>query len=102
MINSNLIRSLVEEAFGAQHGTHASNHETAFRLAVRQEAVKLARIAGRDAPAESSHEHHSPRRFAEKYPDGVMGLAPLRATAELGRAIRDRAVDLCVQELRSW
>ncbi|MGB8644129.1 MAG: creatininase family protein [Anaerolineae bacterium] len=96
------VAQLVDQAAGSQRGTHASTHETAFLMATRPEAIHMDRVARRDAPVEPSRDLINPRMFAEKYPDSVMGLAPLRATPELGQQILSIAVDLCVQELGNW
>ncbi len=96
------IAQLVDEAAGVQRGTHASTHETAFLMAVKPDAVKMERLAKRDAPVEPSREMITAEAFAQKYPDSVMGLAPSQATPELGRKIFERSVELCVQELENW
>ncbi len=96
------IAQLVDEAAGAQRGTHASTHETAFLMAVKPEAVKIERLAKRDAPVEPSREMITAEAFAQKYPDSVMGLAPSQATPELGQKIFEISVELCVQELENW
>ncbi len=96
------IAQLVDEAAGVQRGTHASTHETAFLMAVKPDAVKMERLAKRDAPVEPSREMITAEAFAQKYPDSVMGLAPSQATPALGRKIFERSVELCVQELENW
>ncbi len=96
------VAQLVDEAAGIQRGTHASTHETAFLMAVKPEAVKMERLAQRDAPVEASRELTTAQAFAEKYPDSVMGLAPSKATPELGQKIMQISVELCVQELEHW
>lgn len=96
------IANIVDEELGAQRGTHASNHETAFLMAVQPEGVKMERVARRDAAVEPSVEFDSSRRFAEKYPDGVMGLEPSRATVELGRVLLERSVAYCAREVENW
>ncbi len=96
------VAQLVDEAAGTQRGTHASTHETAFLMAVKPEAVKMARLAKRDAPVEALRELITAKAFAQKYPDSVMGLAPSKATPELGQKIFEISVGLCVQELENW
>lgn len=96
------ITRVVEETLGAQQGTHASNHETALVCALVPPAFHAERIAPRDAPVNSSREFDSPARFREKFPDGVMGLAPLRADAALGEKILERAVALGISEMENW
>lgn len=93
---------LVDETLGAQRGTHASNHETAFMLAVAPEGVHPTRIAARDAPVVPSREIDSPTRFRAKYPDGVMGLAPLQADAALGQKLLEASVSLGVLEVEQF
>ena len=96
------ILKMVEATVGVQQGTHASNHETAFLMAVRADAVKRERIAKRDAPVIPSYEFTSAGLFAEKYPDGVMGLDPTPATRELGEKIFDASVAICQDETEKW
>lgn len=93
---------IVDEALGAQRGTHASNHETSFLLAVRPDAVKMGLVARRDAPVQPTSELDSPARFAAKYPDGVMGLDPSQASAELGQLLWNKSVELCVNLVEYW
>ncbi len=96
------ILEMVDQAMGPQRGTHSSPGETAFLQAARPQAVKLERAAKRDAPVERSREFLNSRRFAEKYPDGVMGLEPSTATLELGRKLLERSVEICVDEIERW
>ncbi len=96
------IANLVDAALGKQQGTHASNHETAFLFAVAPAGVHPERIAPRDAPVIPSRELDSPTRFREKYPDGVMGLAPLHADAALGQKLLEASAALGVQLVEQW
>ncbi len=96
------ILRLVDEYAGPQRGTHSSPAETAFMLAARPQAVKLERAPKRDEPVEVSREFLSARRFAEKYPDGVMGLEPSPGTAQLGQKLLERSVEICVNEIQNW
>ena len=96
------IEKIVDDALGKQQGTHASNHETAFMCAVAPDGIHTARIAPRDAPVVPSREIDSPTRFREKYPDGVMGLAPLRADAALGEKLLQASVLLGIQQVERW
>lgn len=93
---------LVDDTVGPQRGTHASPAETAFMLAVRPEAVNLDLAMHRDAPVERSREFWTAARFAEAFPDGVMGLDPTAATPELGSQLLARCVEYCVAELARW
>jgi creatinine amidohydrolase len=93
---------LVDVELGVQLGTHASNHETAFMQAIAPHAVHIERIAKRDTPVIHTQEMDSPTRFREKFPDGVMGMDPSRANAELGKRILEQAVVLGVSELESF
>ncbi len=96
------IAQMVEEVAGTQRGTHASTHETAFLMAVKPEAIKMNRMANHDAPVEPSRELTTAQDFAKIYPDSVMGLAPSKATPELGQKIFEKSIELCVQELENW
>jgi creatinine amidohydrolase len=93
---------IVDDALGAQRGTHASNHETAFMAAIAPDGVHPTRIAPRDAPVVASREMDSPTRFREKYPDGVMGLAPPHADAALGAKLLAASGALGIQEIENW
>lgn len=96
------IVGLVDQALGAQQGTHASNHETALMRAVAPHAVHTERIVKRDAPVPALRAFDSPTQFREKFPDGVMGLDPSPATAALGEQILARAVALGISEVEHW
>jgi creatinine amidohydrolase len=93
---------VVIETMGEQVGSHASPGETAFMLAVRPSAVKLNRLLGRDAPVKSSREVTTLNTFAEKYPDGIMGLDPRKATAQAGEALLKKSIEICARELVNW
>lgn len=93
---------VVVEMLGEQVGSHASPGETAFMLAVRPNAVKLDRLTGRDAPVKPSREITTVQSFAEKYPDGIMGLDPRQATREAGNALLKKSVEICVREVNEW
>ncbi len=93
---------VVIEMMGEQAGSHASDGETAFMLAVRPEAVKRQRLTGRDAPVKPTREITTVQTFAEQYPDGIMGLDPHRATREAGEALLNKSVEICTRELTSW
>ncbi len=96
------ILQMIDESAGAQRGTHSSPGETAFMLAVRPQAVHMERAPKRDAPVQTSREFSTARRFAQMYPDGVMGLEPSAGTAKLGRELLDRSVEMCVEEIQNW
>jgi len=89
----------VTDARGPQQGSHAAGGETAFMLAVRPQAVKMQRLTGQDAPVTPSREILTARTFPARYPQGIMGLNPANATAEAGRLILARAVEICVKEI---
>ena len=93
---------VVTDMLGPQVGSHASPGETAFMLAVRPNAVKLDRLSGRDAPVQPTRQVVTMNTFAEKYPDGIMGLDPHMATREAGEALLHKSIEICVRELENW
>ena len=93
---------VITDLLGPQVGSHASLGETAFMLAVCPNAVMLDRLTGRDAPVQPSRELVTMQAFAARYPDGIMGLDPHKATREAGEALLDKSIDVCVRELESW
>lgn len=93
---------VVIDMLGEQTGSHASPGETAFMLAVRPSAVKLNRLTGRAAPVTPSREITTLNTFAQKYPDGIMGLDPRTATREAGEALLKRSIEICARELETW
>ncbi|MGE5263757.1 MAG: creatininase family protein [Acidobacteriota bacterium] len=93
---------VVVDMLGRQEGSHASLGETAFMLAVCPEGVHLERLTGRDAPVRPSREFTNVHTFPQKYPDGIMGLDPRRATREAGQALLAKSVDICARELEDW
>ncbi len=93
---------VVIQMMGEQVGSHASPGETAFMLAVRPSAVKLERLTGRDAPVKPSREVTTVNTFAQKYPDGIMGFDPGKATRQAGEALLSKCVEICARELQEW
>jgi creatinine amidohydrolase len=93
---------VVTDMLGKQVGSHASPGETAFMLAVHPRAVKLERLSGRDAPVVPSREMTTVQTFAQKYPDGIMGLDPRQATRQAGEALLKKSVEICARELMDW
>jgi creatinine amidohydrolase len=93
---------VVTDLLGQQVGSHASAGETAFMLAVRPNAVKMDRLTGRDAAVQPSRDFVTMQTFAAKYPDGIMGLDPHKATREAGEALLHKSVEICVRELENW
>ncbi len=93
---------IVTDTMGEQAGSHASFGETAFMMAIRPNAVKLENLTGNDAPVENSRDIETVNTFAKKYPDGIMGLDPHKATAEAGKAVLKKTVEICIRELENW
>ncbi len=93
---------VVIDSLGPQVGSHASLGETAFMLAVRPSAVKMNRLTGRDAPVQPARDFTTMQTFAGKYPDGIMGLDPRRATPEAGKALLLKSIEICARELEEW
>ncbi|MCX7839302.1 MAG: creatininase family protein [Anaerolineae bacterium] len=93
---------VVIEMLGEQVGSHASPGETAFMLAICPRAVDLSRLTGRDAPVKPSREMTTIQNFAQKYPDGVMGLDPRGATREVGEALLKKSIEICAREVEVW
>lgn len=93
---------VVTDMLGPQQGSHASPGETAFMLAVRPAAVHLERLTGRDAPVKPSREHTAMHTFRDKYPDGIMGLDPGKATREAGEKLLTKSIEICARELEGW
>ncbi len=93
---------VVTNMLGPQQGSHASPGETSFMLAVRPAAVHLERLTGKDAPVKPSREHTNMHTFRDKYPDGIMGLDPGKATREAGEALLRKSVEICARELEGW
>lgn len=93
---------VVTETLGPQIGSHASPGETAFMLAVRPGAVKMNRLTGRDAPADTGRDFVTMQNFAQKYPDGIIGRDPHTATAKAGQALLAKSIEICARELEEW
>jgi creatinine amidohydrolase len=93
---------VVTDILGPQQGSHASPGETAFMLAICPNGVKKVLLSGRDFPVKSSRDFNNVNLFREKYPDGIMGLSPVDATAEAGRALLAKSVEICSRELTEW
>jgi creatinine amidohydrolase len=94
--------SIVTREMGVQQGSHAADGETAFMLAIRPQAVHIERLTGHDAPANESRELGTIHNFAMQFPDGIMGNHPGHATAEAGKKILAKSVEICVRELGKW
>jgi creatinine amidohydrolase len=94
--------SVVTNALGPQQGSHASAGETAFMLAIHPAGVKMKLLSGKDSPVKSAREFTSMHLFPQKYPDGIMGLNPANATAQLGKALLAKSIEICARELEEW
>lgn len=94
--------SLVIESAGPQTGSHAAAGETSFMLSVCPEAVHMERLTGRHAPIPESREIHTEHTFPKLYPDGIMGSDPSHSTRELGHALLQKSVEICIYELTHW
>lgn len=93
---------MVDEMAGVQRGTHASAAETAFMMVARSQGVHMELAAKQDAPVERSREFFSAERFSTTFPDGVMGLMPFAASAELGSRLLEKSVEFCAREIETW
>ncbi len=93
---------VVSDLLGAQTGSHASPGETSLMLAINANAVKLQRLKGRDANVIPSRDILNMHLFPRKYPDGIMGLNPSNATAQVGAALLQKSVEICAWELEEW
>ena len=93
---------VVIEKLGAQEGSHASPGETSLMLAINPRAVNLERLKGRDSRVAPSRDILNMHLFPRKYPDGIMGLNPANASAQVGQALLDQSAEICVRELENW
>lgn len=93
---------VVIDGLGPQQGSHASPGETAFMLAICPNGVKKNLLSAHDSPVKPSRDFINVHLFREKYPDGIMGLNPANATAEVGKALLAKSVEICVRELEEW
>lgn len=93
---------VVTDALGPQQGSHATAGETAFMLAICPSGVKLNRLSGHDSPVKPARDFVNVHLFRERYPDGIMGLNPATATAEVGKALLAKSVEICARELVEW
>lgn len=93
---------MVDDTAGVQRGTHASPAETSFMMAVRAEGVHMELAASADTPYERSREFLSGELFEKAFPNGVMGLSPFAASAELGSRLLEKSVEFCAHELAAW
>lgn len=94
--------SVITNVLGPQQGSHATDGETSFMLAIRPNAVKMNRLSGKDYPVKPARDFTNWKLFREKYPDGIMGLNPGNATAEIGQALLAKSVEICTRELEEW
>lgn len=94
--------SVITNALGPQQGSHATAGETSFMLAIRPSAVKMNMLSGKDFPVKPSRDFSSWKLFREKYADGIMGLNPGNATAEIGQALLAKSIEICARELEGW
>jgi creatinine amidohydrolase len=93
---------VVIDMLGPQQGSHASPGETAFMLAICPNGVKKNLLRGRDFPVKPARDLVNVKLFRERYPDGIMGLNPMNATAEAGKALLSKSVEICARELAEW
>ncbi len=93
---------VIIDMLGPQQGSHASPGETAFMLAICPNGVKKNLLSGRDFPVKPARDLVNAKLFRERYPDGIMGLNPVNATAEAGKALLGKSVEICARELAEW
>lgn len=93
---------VVTDALGPQQGSHATAGETSFMLAIHPRAVKMNRLSGKDFPVKPSRDFVNVKSFREKYLDGIMGLNPGNASAEIGKALLAKSISICAKELEDW
>lgn len=93
---------IVTDILGPQQGSHATAGETSFMMAIAPNAVKKNLLSGRDSPVKPARDFVNVRLFRERYQDGIMGLDPANATAEVGKALLDKSIEICARELTEW
>jgi creatinine amidohydrolase/Fe(II)-dependent formamide hydrolase-like protein len=70
-------------------------------MAIAPDAVKKNLLSGHDSPVKPARDFVNVRLFRVKYPDGIMGLSPANATAEVGKALLSKSVEIA-RELATW
>ncbi len=93
---------VVTDMLGQQQGSHATAGETSFMMAIATNAVKKNLLSGRDSPVKPTRDFVNVRLFRERYPDGIMGFHPANASAEVGKALLAKSVEICARELEEW
>lgn len=94
------VKAVLDEAFPEGPGGHADAGETSLVMAIRPDVVRLERAA---------YNPESPRPgiltrdvFVEDFPNGVIGVDPHRASADVGARALDAAVGIYEEVLRTW
>lgn len=94
------VKAVFDEAFPGDAGGHADASETSLVLAIRPDLVRLDRAA---YSPEAQHPGFLTRQvFLDRFPHGVIGGDPRRASASLGERALEAAVQAYEQVLRAW
>jgi creatinine amidohydrolase len=94
------VKAVLDTAFPEDPGGHADAAETSLVLAIRPDVVRLERAA---YSPDAFHPGFLTRQvFLDRFPHGVIGGDPRRASAKVGERALEAAVQAYEQVLRAW
>ena len=94
------VRKLLDTAFPGEIMGHAAAAETSMLMAIRPQLVRLDRAKSNpDTPRPAFLTRHV---FVQRFPNGVSGSDPHRASAEVGEWVIASAVNTYETLLREW
>jgi creatinine amidohydrolase len=94
------VTAVFEAAYPGEASGHADAGETSTVMAIRPDVIHLDRAAYSPGP------HHvgflTRQVFLERFPHGVIGTDPRRASAEVGEQALAAAAQVYVELLQAW
>jgi creatinine amidohydrolase len=94
------VKAVFDAAFPGDASGHADAGETSLILAIRPDVVRLDRAA---YSPDAQHPGFLTRQvFLDRFPHGVIGGDPRRASAEVGERALEAAVKAYEQVLQAW
>jgi creatinine amidohydrolase len=94
------VKAVFDTAFPGDASGHADAGETSLILAIRPDVVRLDRAA---YSPDAQHPGFLTRQvFLDRFPHGVIGGDPRRASAEVGECALEAAVQAYEKVLRDW
>jgi creatinine amidohydrolase/Fe(II)-dependent formamide hydrolase-like protein len=94
------VKAVLNAAFPDRPGGHADAGETSVVMAIRPDVVRLDRAD--HSPEAPNPDFLTRQVFLERFPHGVIGIDPRRASAEVGEHVLEAAAESYARVLDGW